>query len=517
VLTLEAASYRHAGAATETLREVSLTLHEGELAALTGASGSGLSTLCLVLGGLAPRVVGGELQGHLRLDGQDTSTWPMHRFPEHVVVGLGRPAAQLSLVVDTVFEEVAFGPANLGRPRDELVGRTWAALEAIGIAPLAGRDPRRLSGGEQQLVVLAGLLAMGARHLVLDGPLAHLDPTTRDIVLDVLRRHAAEGHAVLVAEHRPHLLAGGCDTQAHLVEGRLVREPPGTPPESGGRAASAPAPLERSPVHPATARTSGSAPDIVLEGVTHRYPTGVMALEAVDLTIRGGETVAIMGRNGSGKTTLVRHLDGLLRPTSGRVRLGGEDVARRSVAQLAGTVALGFQDPDRQIFARSVRAEVELGPRQLRREPRVRDTAVERALDAVGLADEAASHPADLPEGSRRLLALASLLAMECPILVLDEPTAGLDDAGAHIVERIVAAERALGHTVIAVSHDDRFVARSFERVVRLDGGRIVDDGALVLDEATDRSQDPQPSTEGLRPSRLSGATGQLPGSRSNA
>jgi len=216
---------------------------------------------------------------------------------------------------------------------------------------------------------------------------------------------------------------------------------------------------------------------IDIEGVTFDYPDGTRALAGVDLTIRPGERVAIVGRNGSGKSTLVRQLNGLLRPTLGRVLLDGSDTKGRHVAELARTVGLLFQNPDRQIFAGSVRGEVAFGPRNLGRRGAELDRAVEGALAAVGLEGSSNTHPYDLGFSRRKLLALASILAMETPIVVLDEPTTGQDARGVARVQAIVAGLSAEGRTVVAISHDMRFVAESFERVVVMRGGRVILDG----------------------------------------
>ena len=216
---------------------------------------------------------------------------------------------------------------------------------------------------------------------------------------------------------------------------------------------------------------------IEIEGLVHVYPDGTRALDGVDLRIGTGERVAIVGQNGSGKSTLVRHLNGLLRPTEGRVLIDGGDTADRRVAHLAAQVGLVFQDPDRQIFAGTVRAEVAFGPKNLgRRRPEL-EAAVERALDAVGLTAAREMNPYDLGYSRRKLLALASILAMETPIVVLDEPTTGQDARGSERVARVVADLSAAGRTVIAISHDMRFVAETFERVVVMRVGRIVLDG----------------------------------------
>ncbi|CAN5611972.1 ABC transporter ATP-binding protein [soil metagenome] len=222
--------------------------------------------------------------------------------------------------------------------------------------------------------------------------------------------------------------------------------------------------------------------DILLQGLGYHYPGGadgeaVLALDRVDLAITAGQGVALVGANGSGKTTLLMHLDGLLRPTRGRVLIGGEDAAGLRVARLAARVGLCFADPDRQLFKSSVRGEVEFGPRQLGHSPGRRRRAVEAALAATDLSDAAERNPFDLGLSRRRLVALASVLAMETPIVALDEPTAGLDAADRARVQVVIAGLLSEGRTVIAASHDMRFVAESFARAVVLRAGQVTLDG----------------------------------------
>jgi energy-coupling factor transport system ATP-binding protein len=215
--------------------------------------------------------------------------------------------------------------------------------------------------------------------------------------------------------------------------------------------------------------------ELLVEGLVHVYPEGeVRALDGVDLRLAAGERVALIGQNGSGKTTLVRHLNGLLRPTAGRVTVDGADAASLTVAQLAARVGLTFQDPDRQIFAGSVRAEVEFGPRNLGRSGAELASARAEALEATGLVGEEKTNPYDLGASRRKLLAIASVLAMRTPVLVLDEPTTGQDARGVERVRAIVEAVAAEGRTVIAISHDMRFVAESFPRVVVMRAGRVI-------------------------------------------
>lgn len=219
--------------------------------------------------------------------------------------------------------------------------------------------------------------------------------------------------------------------------------------------------------------------ELAVEGLVHVYAEGhVRALDGVDLRVSSGERVALIGQNGSGKTTLVRHLNGLLRPTAGSVTVDGTDAARLTVAQLAARVGLTFQDPDRQIFAGSVRAEVEFGPRNLGRSGGELAAAAGDALESTGLGGEERTNPYDLGGSRRKLLALASVLAMRTPVLVLDEPTTGQDARGVERVRAIVEAVAAEGRTVIAISHDMRFVAEAFERVVVMRAGKVALDGA---------------------------------------
>lgn len=227
-------------------------------------------------------------------------------------------------------------------------------------------------------------------------------------------------------------------------------------------------------IDPAAAR--GLA--LATEGLGFTYPDGTRALEGVDLRIAAGEQVALIGQNGSGKSTLVRHFDGLLRATSGRVLVGGEPVGTRHVADLARLVGIVFQNPDRQIFAGTVRAEVAFGPRNLGVSGAELDGRVAAVLGAVGLTGLDGVNPYDLGYSRRKLLGIASVLAMATPAVVLDEPTTGQDARGVARVREVVAGLAAAGRTVVAISHDMRFVAEVFPRLVVMRAGRIILDGS---------------------------------------
>jgi energy-coupling factor transporter ATP-binding protein EcfA2 len=226
MLRLEGITYRHAGARAPALRGVDLALADGEVVGVVGANGSGKSTLCLVAAGFAPRLVGGSLTGRVAVDGTDVETIPTHEVVARVAIGFDDPWTQLSGVTLTVFEEIAFGPANLGVPREELMGRVEAAMQALAIRDLADREPARLSGGQQQLVAIAGLMAMGARHLVLDEPTSQLDPSGTSLVGEAIERLAAAGASILLAEHKTDLLSRVAQRVVVLDEGTIALQGP---------------------------------------------------------------------------------------------------------------------------------------------------------------------------------------------------------------------------------------------------------------------------------------------------
>lgn len=224
MITLEGVSFRYAGARGPAVRDIDLELRDGEVTALMGPDGAGKSTLCLLVAGLVPRVVHGRLEGRILADGEDLADRPMHAVAGIAGICLADPGAQRSGVCPTAWEEAAFGAANLGVPADEVVRRVDDAFARLRLGELAARDPARLSGGQQQLVAIAGLLAMGPRHLVLDEPTAQLDPEGSRLVLDALASLAADGTAILVAGHRTDELAALADRAVVLADGRIAAD-----------------------------------------------------------------------------------------------------------------------------------------------------------------------------------------------------------------------------------------------------------------------------------------------------
>jgi energy-coupling factor transporter ATP-binding protein EcfA2 len=522
-LSLHGLRYRYAGSSRFVLDEIDLEVRAGEVLGIVGPNGAGKSTLCLVAAGLAPLVIGGRVEGSARLDDRETTSLQPHEAAERCGIVFQDPLTQLSGTTATVWEEVAFGPRNLGLAIPEIVERVDAALAAVAITDLAERDPQRLSGGQAQLVAIASVLALRPGTLVLDEPTSLLDPAGTRLIGNVLATLARDtATAIVLVEHKTDLLSRVATRIAVLDAGHVVFqgaadavlgdarlpelgvEPPGV--VSLRRALEEHGLADRirgldlaaltAPVHDVAGTTadgaSGAAPEgnppaIEAEHLGFTYPSGTEALRSVDLRVGTGECVALVGQNGSGKSTLVRQFNGLLRPTRGAVAVNGRPVGRRHVAELAREVGLAFQDPDRQIFARRAFDEVAFGARNVGLGGRELDSAVTAALGLVGLGGDGETNPFDLGFSGRKLLAIASVLVLGSPVVVLDEPTTGQDARGVARVGEAIRQLRAAGRTVIAISHDMRFVAERFDRVVVLRQGDVALDGptATAFDAAS--------------------------------
>ncbi len=521
-VTFEGLSVRYAGRREPALDGLDLVVAAGERVGIAGRTGAGKSTLALVAAGFVPRVVRAKLTGRAMLDDIALDGPTGGALLGRTGIVFSTPANQLSASKLTVREELAFGLENLGVPRAEMDARIDAVLARLEIGHLAEREPFALSGGEQQRVAIASIVAMGTSVLVLDEPTAQLDPVGTATVGRLLGELAADGTTILCAEHDPTIL-GRLDRCLVLEAGvAVVVDRPGKalasqvlgrlgliPPtlvrlaEAGGidssqafDEAAVAAGLDGSRQKPAidalgddpvagpgitgswTARPGGHRVRIVVDELFHRYPTGMEALRGVSLTIDPGESVAIVGQNGSGKTTLVKHLNGLLRPTAGRVLLDGNDTREVPVHTLAATVGFVFQNPDDQLFDRSVAREVAFGPRNLGRSADEVSRAVSEGLEAVGLESSRTVNPYDLDLSLRKLVALASVLAMDPAALVLDEPTTGQDGPGVRRVGAIVDGWVASGRTAVAITHDMEFAADHFARIVVMRAGSIVADGS---------------------------------------
>jgi energy-coupling factor transporter ATP-binding protein EcfA2 len=558
-IRLAAASVRYPGRREVSLAEVDLTVEPGERVGVTGRTGAGKSTLAFLAGGFIPRVVRATVTGEATIDGVPATTTDPGALLGKVGIVFSTPANQLSASKQTVREELAFGLENLGVERDKMDPRIDAVLERLGIAHLAEREPFALSGGEQQRVAIASIVAMGTRVLVLDEPTAQLDPVGTEEVGALLDELARDGTAVLCVEHDPVIL-GRMDRVALLDAGRLVgidrpavtlgsalagsvglpsptmvrlAEVAGVDGEFAfdidavaaglrARGAALNATRHDDDLDPATTpawKPVRVRPTVTLEveGLAHRYPSGVEAIRGVSLRFEPGQAIAVLGQNGSGKTTLVKHLNGLLRPNTGEVRVDGHSTADDRVDQLAAIVGFVFQNPDDQLFERSIEREIGFGPRNLGFDAELINRLVEMALSATGLTADRTTNPYDLDLSRRKLVALASVLAMDPAVLVLDEPTTGQDPEGIERIGAVVRSWRDVGRTVVAITHDMEFADTHFDRVVVMRSGLIIADGPP--NEVLSATQTDLLASTGLMPppaARVAAALG-LPGAPADA
>ncbi len=467
------------------LEHVSLTVPSGEFVLVVGHTGSSKSTLLRAVNGLVPHFTGGVFSGSVHVDGRDTREVAPRELSDVVAFVPQDPAA--SFVLDRVEDELAYAMENLGVPPKTMRRRVEETLDLLDIASLRDRSVHTLSGGERQRVAIAAALTPGCSILVLDEPTSQLDPQGAEEVLAALQRLAHDiGVTVICAEHRLDRVAGLADLVVSCDAGRVRSGPPSEllpeldlgPPvtQLAVKLGWHPAPLTvrdarrvasgidlpRYSSRPATPMHEVLA---VARGLTVRYDSTI-ALKAVDLEVGRGEVVAVLGRNGAGKTTLLRSLAGLQQPSAGSVLVAG---AR---PEPGDTAALCPQEPDALLFAETVQGEIDatLGVHE--------GPTAESWLGRAGLGSFAARHPRDLSAGERALLAVASIAATEADLLLLDEPTRGLDVSAKKRLARLIEDIASRGSGVIVATHDVEFAAGLAHRVVMLAGGEIIGDGS---------------------------------------
>ncbi|MEU8702556.1 ATP-binding cassette domain-containing protein [Streptomyces sp. SID11233] len=507
MITFDQVTVHYDDAAEPALREVDLTIEEGELCLVVGHTGVGKSTLLGAVNGLVPHFTGGTLYGRVTVDGRDTAHHPPRELAD--VVGVVGQDPLDGFVTDTVEEELAYTMEQLAIPPAVMRKRVEETLDLLGLADLRHRALHELSGGQQQRVAIGSVLTAHPRVLVLDEPTSALDPTAADEVLAAVTRLVHDlGVTVLMAEHRLERVVQYADRVVHLPgDGRVVHGPPAeilaassiAPPivELARTAEWRPLPLSirdaRRAAAPLRARLAGATPApvrpapppdgpalLTARGVTVTYH-GIPAVREVDLDLRGGEITALMGRNGAGKSSLLWALQGSGPRRAGRVRVTGTGTGTSSdphdlpAAEARRLVGLVPQTPADLLYLESVKQELDQADSESAGGSGT--SGAREILDrlAPGIADT--THPRDLSEGQKLSLVLAIQLAAAPQVVLLDEPTRGLDYRAKAALTHIVAALAEEGRTVVISTHDVEFVARTADRVVVMAEGDIVADG----------------------------------------
>ncbi|MFH1149810.1 MAG: ATP-binding cassette domain-containing protein [Actinomycetota bacterium] len=520
LVEIEDLSYRYPGGADPALRGVSLTLREGEFVLLLGRSGSGKSTLCRAVNGLVPHFYGGRISGSVRVAGVDTTRAEVRDLARTVGMVFQDPENQM--VTENPTSEIAFGCENIGLERLQMRKRVEEVLANLRLSPLRDRRVAELSGGEKQKVALASVLVMHPRVLVLDEPTSQLDPISAGEFLSTLKSLNDElGLAVLLAEHRVERCFHLADRVVVLEGGRVAFD--GEPAEMASWAREKPwvplPPITRLFSHlngasppltvkegrlrvtelarggepagpdshgPSTAQEAGvddrlegeaPGPRVEVKGLWHIYGDGTEALRDIDLSIRRGEFLAIIGENGSGKSTLVKHFNGILLPVRGEVRIEGLDTRGVEVAKLAASCGMLPQNPNLQLIADDTDRELKTTLEARGFPADSWDGMVEETLGLLGLERFRFHDPATLSCGQRELVALASVVVARPPVLILDEPSRGVDQGTKERLGGFLRRYNEEGNTVVLVTHDLEFAAQWAGRVLLMGSGRVLADG----------------------------------------
>ncbi|HVN88784.1 MAG TPA: energy-coupling factor transporter ATPase [Candidatus Binataceae bacterium] len=509
VASLAQVSFAYRDTSVAALREIDLALTPGEMVGVMGASGAGKSTLVKCLNRLIPNFEDGDFRGIVRIAGRVIEDTPVCDLAP--IVGMVFQDFEAQLFSTNAGLEVAFAMQQIGMPREEIVARIGPALEAVGLAGFEKRDPTSLSGGEKQRLAIAAVLALRPRVIIFDEPTTDLDPEGRAEVLALIHSLRGQGLSLVVIEHEAEALRD-CDRIILMRAGAIIAQ--GSPAEVLGQrdlleeCGVRPPDLDRGLAQLGMAKYAGtvdsaeelirssrkierivtplaskadsadSSPLVEARQVTFAYQ-GPRVLDGVDLAIRRGDFVAIVGQNGSGKTTLAKHLVGLLRPTSGSILLNGKDRLSMSPAETAAQVGYVFQNPDHQIFAATVEDEVAFGPRNFGLDAAEIEQRVSEVLHAVNLDGARGRDPFLLSKGERQRLAVASILALRPKLLILDEPTTGLDYREQRRLMGLIRELNESGFAIVIITHTPWLVAEYARRVVLMRKGRVLFDGGV--------------------------------------
>jgi len=519
-IKLNNVSYRYPSNLEPCVKNVNLIIEKGKFIVLMGATGAGKTTLSLCLNGLIPQLIEGELTGQIRVAGHDVRKTAVQSLSR--VLGLVLQDPETQIIGRTVEEDTSFGPRNFLVPLEEIKRRVDKTLEIVRLAGYNARLTEELSGGEKQRLAIAGVLVMEPEILVLDEPTSELDPVGRSEIyetLDYLRRK--KDLTILLVEHTIEEVIKKADEVVVLNKGEMIWR--GVPSElfrnirllrefgikpipvsligwefyEKGWISFADIPLDipaaehlirallpkyGQPIQRECPQKLDSQKNIKkiaveISELLFQYSSGQCALKGINLTIEAGEFVALIGQNGAGKTTLAKHLNGLLKATSGKVIVDGMNTLLYDTSQLSKTIGYVFQNPDHQIFSVTVEKELEFGLKNAGFKGKKIKERVDQVLAYTGLDRYRNVHPFILGKGERQMIAVASILVLKPKLLVIDEPTTGSDWTGVQTMMALIRKLHAAGTTIIMISHDMDLVAQYASRVIVLKDGGILLDG----------------------------------------
>jgi energy-coupling factor transport system ATP-binding protein len=481
-------SFMYENRADPALEKLRLTIDEHEFALLAGASGSGKSTLLKCINGLIPHRYIGEYSGDVKIRGQSVSS---SRFLQlSLTVGTVLQEADKQLVSSIVEDDVAFGPGNLALPREEIERRVEYGLESMDILGLRERSIFAISGGQKQRLAIADVLAMKPDILLFDEPLANLDSNGVKLMQGIFRTLHATGKTIIVAEHRTEEVLKAEPTRVVVIDkGRMMAD--STDPRvlvKFREIIKVPAEYflngHQLQTIPATAwnQEDGRPPTpsqelIRIEGMNFEYSGGIKALNDINLTVREGERIALLGNNGAGKSTLALSLIGLLKPTSGRVLIRGRDTKELSTSEIARSVCLVFQSPFSMLFAKTVREELSFGPKNLGVPSDEIGKIVPEAANRCSIGHLLEQSPFASSFGEKKRICVGSVLTMQPRCIILDEPTAGQDYRSYSNFMNFIISLSEHVKSFVAITHDPDLAIEYTDRAIILNNGRIIADG----------------------------------------
>lgn len=519
-ISFENVNYQYPKGSKPSLTDINVSVDKSKLIAVMGKTGSGKTTLLSTTNGLIPQFFEGNFSGKISLNGNNTEDLPIQKLVNKVGLVLQDPETQIFGM--TVTKDIAFGPSNLAFPVGKINTNVNNAARVVNLETQLDKQPDQLSGGEKQRLAIAGILAIESPILVLDEPTSELDPEGAASVTETLKNlRDEENRTIIFSTHNPQSVINTADELWVLDEGKIKFN--GSPAEFFSQFELAEKfgiqipeisiifkflrelnlySKDELPVHLEEAireieplllklnskektqnskqinpRIKNTEVLIQINNLSHQYNNGHVAIKNISTDLRKNEMVAILGKNGAGKTTFVKHMIGLLRPSQGEILIKGKDISELKIGELSRTIGFVFQNPDHQIFSASVYDELAYGLLNMGYDKNDIHNKIQRALELTGLQGKENQHPFSLSKGERQKIAMAAVLAIKPEIIVIDEPTTGLDWKNSIVMMEEIRQLKQRGHTIIMITHNLRLAAEYADRIFIMQNGQIIRDG----------------------------------------